>query len=226
MTETSRDSMKEVQHIIHLATWEAQRLKHRYVGTEHILLALIADEDGIVARALSNSGLRPNKLRMAVDFIIGRGDRAPEEKARLTRRARRVIELAQEEARKLNYSYCGSEHLLLGILRENEGVAAGILDSLLGAGLEKIKREIVIRCGKCFRCGGKTARALVDYPLAPKGKVIILRSVPAEMCSRCGELLQAQLDPKLEERIRHLVDSDAVPHKIANVPVYELADIC
>lgn len=123
---TSDDFMKEVQHIIGLAVKEAQQLNHKYLGTEHILLALVADEEGVVVKALSNPGVKPNKVQAAVDFIIGRGDRGPQDKIRLTPRAKRVLKLAQEEACRLNYSYCGSEHLLLGILRE--GVAAAVLE--------------------------------------------------------------------------------------------------
>jgi len=217
--------MKQAEHIIALAVKEAQRLNHRYLGTEHILLALVADEEGVVAKALSNAGMKPNKVRASVDFIIGRGDRPLEDAIRITRRAKRVIELAQEEARRLNYSYCGSEHLFVGILREGEGVAAGILQTLVGAGLDKVIKEITILSGKCRKCGGQIAKATVDYPLVLKGKTIIVGSVPAEVCSQCGELVEVQLDSGLEEKVEYLLESAAPPHRVANVPVYDLAAI-
>ena len=225
MANTSCDSVKQAEHIIGLAMKEAQRLNHRYLGTEHILLALVADEEGIVAKALSSSGIKPDKVRVTVDFIVGRGDRAPDDKIRLTPRAKRVIELAQEEAHRLNYGYCGSEHLFVGILREGEGVAAGILQTLVGAGLDKVIKEITILSGKCRKCGGQIAKATVDYPLVLKGKTIIVGSVPAEVCSHCGELIEVQLDSELEEKVRHLVESDAPSSRMAKVPVYEVADI-
>lgn len=222
---TSDDFTKEVQRIIGLAVKEAQQLNHSYLGTEHILLALVADEDGVVAKALSNSGLKPNKVRAAVDFIIGRGDRGPKDKIRLTPRAKRVIELAQEEARRLNYGYCGSEHLFLGILREGEGMAAAVLETLIGPGLDKVTEEITILTGNCRKCGGQIAKATVDRPLVLKGKIIIVENVPAEVCSRCGELVKVQLDSELEEKVRQLVESGAQPHRVAEVPVYDLADV-
>jgi len=225
MANTSRDFMKQAEHIIALAMKEAQRLNHRYLGTEHILLALVADEEGIVAKALSSSGIKPDKVRVTVDFIVGRGDRAPDDKIRLTPRAKRVIELAQEEAHRLNYGYCGSEHLFVGILREGEGVAASVLETLVGPGLDRVTKEITILSGKCRKCGGQIIKATVDYPVVLKGKTIIVGGVPAEVCSHCGELIEVQLDSELEEKVEYLLESAAPPHRVAKVPVYEVADI-
>ncbi len=120
---------------------EAQRFGHNYIDTEHILLGLIAEEDGVASRVLSNLGVLPNKIRAAVEFVVGRGERATIGEVGLTPRAKRVIELAVDEARRLNHSYIGTEHLLLGLLREREGAAVGVLESF-GITFEKAQSEI------------------------------------------------------------------------------------
>jgi ATP-dependent Clp protease ATP-binding subunit ClpC len=119
---------------------EAQRFNHNYIGTEHILLGLVREGDGIAAKVLSNLGVDLNKVRAAVEFIIGRGGKAPSGEVGLTPRAKKVIELAVDEARRLNHTYVGTEHLLLGLLREGEGVAGGVLESL-GVNLERARTE-------------------------------------------------------------------------------------
>ena len=103
---------------------------HNYIGTEHILLGLVREGDGVAAKVLSNLGVELNKVRSAVEFIIGRGDRTVLGEIGLTPRAKKVIELAVDEARRLGHSYIGTEHLLLGLVREGEGIAAGVLESL------------------------------------------------------------------------------------------------
>ena len=227
MANTSLDFTTEAQNILNLAIKEAQRLKHKFIDAEHILLALVADEDGIVAKALSNAGLKPSKLRCAVEFVVGHGERVREDEIRLTPRAKRVIELAQEDARRLNYGYCGSEHLFLAILREGEGVAAEIIGTLVGsAGLDAVCTEIILHSDKCPTCGADTRKVTIDYPVFLKGKVMIVRGVPGLMCSQCSDLFEIDFAPELQEKVRHMIESDAVPHREAKVPVYELADMC
>ncbi|HYP21714.1 MAG TPA: Clp protease N-terminal domain-containing protein, partial [Chloroflexia bacterium] len=104
---------------------EAQRFNHNYIGTEHILLGLVREGDGVAAHVLNNLGIELHKVRSTVEFIIGRGDRMVMGEIGLTPRAKRVIELAVDEARRLNHHYIGTEHLLLGLVREGEGIAAG-----------------------------------------------------------------------------------------------------
>ncbi|MBI2917188.1 MAG: ATP-dependent Clp protease ATP-binding subunit [Chloroflexi bacterium] len=132
---------ERARRVLALAQEEAQRFNHNYIGTEHILLGLVRESDGVAARVLTNLGVDLGKVRSAVEFIIGRGERstAPGEIG-LTPRAKRVIELALDEARRLGHSYIGTEHLLLGLMREGEGVAAGVLESL-GVNLEKVRAE-------------------------------------------------------------------------------------
>lgn len=132
---------ERARKVLTLAQEEAQRFNHNYIGTEHILLGLVREGDGVAARVLANLGVELSKVRAAVEFIIGRGERPGSGEIGLTPRAKRVIELALDEARRLNHSYIGTEHLLLGLLREGEGVAAGVLESL-GVNLERVRAEV------------------------------------------------------------------------------------
>src|SRR5438067_548578 len=127
---------------LQLAQEEAQRFNHNYIGTEHILLGLVREGDGVAARVLNNLGIELHKVRSAVEFIIGRGDRMVMGEIGLTPRAKRVIELAVDEARRLNHHYIGTEHLLLGLVREGEGIAAGVLESL-GVSLNKVRNQVI-----------------------------------------------------------------------------------
>ena len=115
---------------------EARRFNHNYIGTEHILLGLIREGDGVAIKVLTNLGVDLNKVIATVEFIIGRGEKASSAEIGLTPRAKKVIELAVDEARRFNHNYVGTEHLLLGLLREGEGVAGGVLESL-GVDLER-----------------------------------------------------------------------------------------
>ena len=131
---------ERARKVLTLAQEEAQRFNHNYIGTEHILLGLVREGDGVAAKVLANLGVELDKVRSAVEFIIGRGERTVRGEIGLTPRAKRVIELAVDEARRLGHNYIGTEHLLLGLLREGEGVAAGVLESL-GVSLEKVREE-------------------------------------------------------------------------------------
>jgi ATP-dependent Clp protease ATP-binding subunit ClpC len=131
---------ERARRVLTLAQEEAQRFNHNYIGTEHLLLGLVREGDGVAAKVLSNLGVELNKVRSAVEFIIGRGDRQSTGEIGLTPRAKKVIELAVDEARRLSHSYIGTEHLLLGLVREGEGIAAGVLESL-GVNLERVRGE-------------------------------------------------------------------------------------
>ncbi len=128
--------------VLTLAQDEAQRFNHNYIGTEHLLLGLVREGDGVAARVLENLNVELPKVRTAVEFIIGRGDRPVVGEVGLTPRAKRVIELAIDEARRLGHNYIGTEHLLLGLVREGEGIAAGVLESL-GVSLDKVRHEVI-----------------------------------------------------------------------------------
>jgi len=131
---------ERARRVLTLAQEEAQRFNHNYIGTEHILLGLVRETEGVVARVLVNLGIDLNKVRAAVEFIIGRGEKPVQGEIGLTPRAKKVIELAVDEARRMNHSYIGTEHLLVGLLREGEGVASGVLESL-GVTLDKVRAE-------------------------------------------------------------------------------------
>ena len=128
--------------VLSLAQDEAQRFQHPYIGTEHILLGLVRESEGVAAKVLSNLGVDLNKVRSAVEFLLGRGDRVALGEVGLTPRAKKVIELAGDEARRLNRTYIGTEHLLLGLVREGEGIAAGVLESL-GVNLEHVRAQTI-----------------------------------------------------------------------------------
>ena len=131
---------ERARRVLSLAQEEAQRFNHNYIGTEHILLGLVRETEGVAARVLSGLGVDLSKVRSAVEFIIGRGEKPAQGEIGLTPRAKKVVELAVDEARRMNHTYIGTEHLLIGLLREGEGVAAGVLESL-GVTLEKVRTE-------------------------------------------------------------------------------------
>jgi ATP-dependent Clp protease ATP-binding subunit ClpC len=133
---------ERARKVLTLAQEEAQRFNHNYIGTEHLLLGLVREGDGVAARVLSNMGVQLPKVRSAVEFIIGRGETMVMGEIGLTPRAKKVIELAVDEARRLNHHYIGTEHLLLGLVREGEGIAAGVLESL-GVNLEKVRAQVM-----------------------------------------------------------------------------------
>ncbi len=133
---------ERAQKVIVLSQEEARRLAHNVVGTEHILLGLIAEGEGVAARALQNLGISIDKVRAEVEKVIGKGDEAPSGQIGFTPRAKRVLELAFDEARQMGHTYIGTEHILLGLLREGEGVAAQVLNNL-GADLEAVRKQVV-----------------------------------------------------------------------------------
>jgi len=124
------------------AQGEAKRLGHSYIDTEHILLGIAGEESGIAAKVLNNLGISMSKIQAAVEFVIGKGEsRATSGEVDLAPRAKRAIEFAVDEARRLNSSYIGVEHLLLGLLRESEGVAFSVLESF-GITSERTRDEV------------------------------------------------------------------------------------
>ena len=131
---------ERARRVLSLAQEEAQRFNHNYIGTEHILLGLVRETEGVAARVLSSLSVDLSKVRSAVEFIIGRGEKPAQGEIGLTPRAKKVVELAVDEARRMNHTYIGTEHLLIGLLREGEGVAAGVLESL-GVTLDKVRSE-------------------------------------------------------------------------------------
>ena len=142
MAERFDKFTERARRVLTLAQEESLRFNHNYIGTEHLLLGLVRESEGVAAKVLANLGVDLKKVRSAVEFTIGRGDRPVAGEIGLTPRAKKVIELAVDEARRLSHHYIGTEHLLLGLLREGKGIAADVLGSL-GVGLDDARREVV-----------------------------------------------------------------------------------
>src|SRR5436305_11168714 len=130
------------RRVVVLAQEEARMLNHNYIGTEHILLGLIHEGEGVAAKALESLGISLEAVRAQVEEIIGHGGQAPSGHIPSTPRAKKVLELSLREALQLGHNYIGTEHILLGLVRENEGVAARILLDF-DADAEKIRNEII-----------------------------------------------------------------------------------
>jgi ATP-dependent Clp protease ATP-binding subunit ClpA len=131
------------KRVLALAQDEAIRFNHNYIGVEHLLLGLIREGEGVAARVLHSLEVDLSKARTSVEFIIGRGDAGPApSEITLSPRTKKVIELAIDESRKLGHSHVGTEHLLLGIVREGGSIASGVLESL-GVALEKVRERVI-----------------------------------------------------------------------------------
>jgi ATP-dependent Clp protease ATP-binding subunit ClpA len=162
------------KQVVVLAQEEARMLNHNYLGTEHLLLGLVHEGEGVAARALESLGISLGSVRQQVEEIIGQGQQAPGGHIPFTPRAKKVIELAQREADDLGHNYIGTEHLLLGLVREGEGVAAQVLVKL-GADLAGVRQQVVhllhgpagsVVLGQSRRRGKRARARLVDDALA------------------------------------------------------------
>ena len=131
---------KRARHVLALAQEEAQRLNHDYIGTEHLLLGLIREENGVASRVLRSLGVKPWRVQKMIERMSGPSRRASLTKPSLTPRTKRVLELAFDEARRMGQYYIGTEHLLLGLVRQGDGVAIDVLKSL-GVDLGKLRTE-------------------------------------------------------------------------------------
>ncbi|MER3455382.1 MAG: ATP-dependent Clp protease ATP-binding subunit ClpC [candidate division GAL15 bacterium] len=138
---------ERARRVIILAQDEAKRLNHSAVGTEHILLGIVREGEGVASKVLESLHISPERIRAEIESAIGRGDRTPYEEVTFTPRAKKVLELALDEARRLGHNYIGTEHLLLGLIREGEGVAARVLEAM-GADLERVRAQVVYLLGE------------------------------------------------------------------------------
>jgi len=161
---TNRDRFdkftERARTVLTLAQEEAQRFRHNYIGTEHLLLGLVREGNGLAAKVLINMDVELEEVRRKVETIIGRGDRIVMGAVGLTPRAKKVVELAVDEARRLNHHYIGTEHLLLGLIREGEGIGAGVLEEL-GVGLQRVRREVMLALDKPYIPNRPTKPAVV-----------------------------------------------------------------
>jgi ATP-dependent Clp protease ATP-binding subunit ClpC len=130
------------RRVVVLAQEEARLLNHNYIGTEHLLLGLIHEGEGVAAKALESLGISLEAVRAQVEEIIGQGQSAPTGHIPFTPRAKKVLELSLREALQLGHNYIGTEHILLGLIREGEGVAAQVLVKV-GASLDRVRQQVI-----------------------------------------------------------------------------------
>ena len=176
---------ERARQVVVLAQDEARALKHNYIGTEHILLGLLREEEGLAVRVLDALDVTVEEVRGQVARIVGRGDQAPTGEMPFTARAKKVLELALREALSLGHEYIGTEHILLGLARETEGVAARILLDF-DADAERIRNEVIRRLsGPSFAPGRLTART--------RGRPRV--EIPCPACGEVVDLLQVQSSP-------------------------------
>jgi ATP-dependent Clp protease ATP-binding subunit ClpC len=140
MTDKFDRFTKRARRVLQLAQEEAQRLNHNYIGTEHLLLGLVREENGVAVKVLQELGVEGSQVVRAIERTVGRGERMPIGKPNLAPRTKRVLELAIDEARLMGHHYIGTEHLLLGLVREGDGIAVNVLRSL-GINLDKLRTQ-------------------------------------------------------------------------------------
>ncbi|MEX0727851.1 MAG: ATP-dependent Clp protease ATP-binding subunit [Planctomycetaceae bacterium] len=190
--------------VMQLANQEAQRFNHEYIGTEHILLGLVKEGSGVAANVLKNLDIDLRKIRMEVERIVQSGpDMVTMGKLPQTPRAKKVIEYAMEEARNLNHNYVGTEHLLLGLLREQEGVAAQVLMNL-GLKLEDVREEVLNLLGHGTETGEGGERATSTGTKSSKSKTPALDSFGRDLTELAR---QGKLDPVIgrEDEIERVI---------------------
>jgi ATP-dependent Clp protease ATP-binding subunit ClpC len=170
---------ERARRVLSFSQEEAQLLKHNYIGTEHLLLGLVREGGGVAARVLLQLGVELHQVRSAVEFMIGQGDRVVQGQFGLTPRAKRVIELAVDEAQSLQHHYIGTEHLLLGLLRVGEGIGAGVLENL-GVRLEQARSETL-------KVLHSTTQETIQEPppVPPEALSLLVENEPELTCSYC-----------------------------------------
>ena len=169
---------ERARRVLQYAQEEAQRFQHNYIGTEHLLLGLLHSQDGVAIEVLQRAGVELTAARRSVEFIIGRGDRIVQgQQIGLTPRAKKVIELAVDEARRMNHHYIGTEHLLLGLVREGEGIAAGVLESL-GVRLTRLRQLTLDVLGGQPSTPEDTSRQVIGFDISYPSHQIIGLDVP------------------------------------------------
>lgn len=156
------------KNVLSLAQEEAERSHHSYIGTEHLLLGLLREHDGLAARVLANLGIEIDAVREAVKSVLGRNERIIVQQIIPTSRVKKVIELSFEEARRMGHNYVGTEHVLLGLMMEGEGIAAHVLLDL-GATLDKVRAEI----GRLEATNPEERPESPQLPYAVGGRVLV-----------------------------------------------------
>jgi ATP-dependent Clp protease ATP-binding subunit ClpC len=199
------------RRVVVLAQEEARMLNHNYIGTEHILLGLIHEGGGVAAKALKSLGITLETVRQQVEEIIGRGQQAPSGHIPFTPRAEKVLKLALREALQFGHSYIGTEHILLGLIREGEGVAAQVLVGL-GADLNRVRQQVItLLDGWQGEDEPGTIRALRRASKAGRGK----RKLLSQLLDRL-DLIESRLWA-LEDRVGTRPDVRVLDQQIAQI---------
>jgi hypothetical protein len=175
------------RRVVVLAQEEARRLNHNYIGTEHILLGLLHEGDGVAATALVSLGISLDVVRSQVEKIIGQGGSSPTGHIPFTPRAKKVLELSLREALQLGHNYIGTEHILLGLIREGEGVAAQVLVKL-GADLSRVRQQVIQLLSGYS--GPGPAEPVAADPVAAPAQLHGSRRLVADLL-RSGEVMRA-----------------------------------
>src|SRR5215471_4999259 len=161
------------RRVVVLAQEEARMLNHNYIGTEHILLGLIHEGEGVAAKALESLGISLEAVRQQVEEIIGQGQQAPSGHIPFTPRAKKVLELSLREALQLGHNYIGTEHILLGLIREGEGVAAQVLVKL-GADLSRVRQQVIqLLSGYAGQKEGQGGQGGTSSESQPSGSLVL-----------------------------------------------------
>ena len=225
----------EARRVLVLAQEEARLLNHNFIGTEHILLGLIHQGDGVAAQALGSLGIRLEAVRAEVEETIGPAGTSTAGSPPFTPRAKKVLELSLRESLQLGHNYIGTEHILLGLVREGEGVAAQVLVGL-GADLSRVRQQVIEllsgthfptpetegeggpapvarpRCSRCRAMLSESARytrieaTSDDDAVEGQGPL----SATVFYCGRCGTVLGAPVEPG-PDRPRHLEGAPPSP---------------
>ncbi|HKA02952.1 MAG TPA: Clp protease N-terminal domain-containing protein, partial [Acidimicrobiales bacterium] len=213
------------RHTVVLAQEEARRLQHNYIGTEHVLLGLLGEPDSVAGRALTRLGIGLEATRTAVEQIVGPSSgQSPEGHIPFTPRAKKVLELSLREALQLGHNYIGTEHILLGLVREGEGVAAQVLVQR-GASLDRVRETVMQELGRVTATaqGDRSRRtpaadevldaAQAISGMAPMGSHHLLEALSRSPDSLAGRVL-ASLG----------VDPDALSAKIDEIGIDDTTD--
>ena len=164
------------RRVVVLAQEEARILNHNYIGTEHLLLGLIREGEGVAAKALESLGISLDAVRQQVEEIIGQGQQAPSGHIPFTPRAKKVLELSLREATQLGHAHIGTEHILLGLIREGDGVAAQVL-VVLGADLNRVRQQVIqLLHGRAGEDVTGAGSGLGEQPRAPLPDVALARA--------------------------------------------------
>jgi|ERR687892_366276 ATP-dependent Clp protease ATP-binding subunit ClpC len=173
------------RRVVVLAQEESRMLNHNYIGTEHLLLGLLHEGEGVGAQALESMGISLERVRRQVEEIIGQGQSTPPEHIPFTPRAKKVLELSLRESKQLGHKYLGTEHILLGLVREGEGVAAQVLQKL-GADLSAVRQQVIELLAAASTPEGileKSAQSGVrqeeasDVPVCPRCRASLQESI-------------------------------------------------